>query len=408
MTLSNIRREVIDLPWYHDDKTDTYYFKVNYKENGKYKQILRRGFKTQKEVKAAMAEVENQVNKGTFVKVSKRLYEDFVEDFLEDKKRSIKQRTWENYATLMKKHILPMRKNSKGKLVGLGKKEIGSITARDILDIYNDLFETGNLSDENIQKCHTLIKDSFKQARIEKLISEDPVEFIKRPKAQKKEMQVWSLEESQQFLRAASSDPLYIVFLLALTTGMRQGEILGLRWKDVDFKNRIISVTQILNHDGKSFDVGAKTLSGQRPIRLDQETMNVLAKHQIKQKEARMKYADVFEDNGLVVCTRFGSPVSPRNVNRSFERIVEKINDDIDERRANGEETEEHLKKIRFHDLRHTHVTFLIKNRETPQAIAERLGWSDTRMIDKYAHIRPDIQEDVADTFGKSFYGSQS
>lgn len=393
------------LPWYEDEKTGTYYFKVNYKENGKYKQILRRGFKTQKEVKAAMAEVENAVNKGTFVKPSTRLYKDFVADWLDDKKRSIKPRTLNNYTLLMKNHILPMRKNAKGKTVGLGNKEVGEITARDILDLYNELHDTGRLADENIQKCHTLIKDSFKQARYEKLISEDPTEFIKRPTARKKEMDVWTLEEAQRFLSAAATDRLYIVFLLALTTGMRQGEILGLRWKDVDFEKRVISVTQILNHDGKSFDVGAKTLSGQRPVRLDRETMNALARHQKRAKEDRLKYADVFQDNGLVVCTRFGGPVSPRNVNRTFERIVESINAKIDEQRSAAEETEEHLKKIRFHDLRHTHVTFLIKNRETPQAIAERLGWSDTRMIDKYAHIRPDIQEDVADSFGKSFYG---
>jgi integrase len=395
------------MPWYEDEKTGTYYFKVNYKENGKYKQILRRGFKTQKAVKAAMAEVENEINKGTFIKPSKRLYKDFVEDWLEDKKRSIKAGSLLNYTTLMRNHILPERDNSKGKAVGLGNKEVGAITTRDILDLYNELHETGRISDENIQKCHTLIKDSFKQARIEKLVSDDPTEFIKRPTARKKEMEVWSLGEVQRFLSAIENDRLYIVFLLALTTGMRQGEILGLRWKDVDLDNRILSVTQILNHDGKSFDVGAKTISGQRPIRVDKETMEVLAKYQRKAKEERMKYADVFEDYGLVISTRFGTPVSPRNVNRTFDRLVADINANIDARRAVGEQTEDHLKKIRFHDLRHTHVTFLIKNRETPQAIAERLGWSDTRMIDKYAHIRPDIQEDVADTFGKSFYSSK-
>jgi integrase len=94
-------------------------------------------------------------------------------------------------------------------------------------------------------------------------------------------------------------------------------------------------------------------------------------------------------------------------VNRTFDWIVGDINKQLEERKAAGEMTEE-LNKIRFHDLRHIHETFLIKNRETPQAIAERLGWSDTRMNDNYAHIRPDIHEDVADSFGKSFYGTKS
>lgn len=377
------------MPVYKDENTGMYYFKVNYKEGGKYKQKMRRGFRTKKEAQAALSEMEDALNKGTFVQPSSRLYREFVSDWMDDKKHSIKPRTWENYCILMNNHVLPMRKNSKGKMVGLGDREVGSITARDILDVYNDLFESGRLSDENIQKCHSLIKDSFRQARIEKLVAENPVDNIKRPTARKKEMQVWSLEEAQKFLSVAETDPLYIVFLLALTTGMRQGEILGLRWKDVDKDNRILSVTQILNHDGKGFDVGAKTISGQRPIRLDQHTMNALENHRKKSLAKRMEFADVFDDHGLVVHTKFGGPVSPRNVNRTFKRLIDKAG----------------LKEIRFHDLRHTHVTMLIKNRETPQAIAERLGWSDTRMIDKYAHIRPDIQEDVADTFGKSFYG---
>lgn len=383
------------MPWYEDEKTETYYFKVNYKDdNGKYKQILRRGFKSKKEVKAAMAEVENQVNKGSFIENNKMKYREFMADWLNDKKPNIKKGTWLNYSNLVNNHILP----------ALGDLDLQKITPRHIQNLYNNLSETRKLSDENIQKCHTLINESLKLAKSWKMISDNPVEVIKRPTARKKEMQVWTLEESQQFLAAAANDPLYIVFLLALTTGMRQGEILGLRWKDVNKENRIISITQILSHNGKDFEAGAKTISGQRPIRLDEETMKVLERHRVKSRERRMEFADVFDDNDLVVCTRTGGPISPRNVNRTFDRIVTKINKELQDKRDQGQNVERDLKKIRFHDLRHTHVTFLIKNRETPQAIAERLGWSDTRMIDNYAHIRPDIQEDVADTFGKSFY----
>ncbi|NIK75826.1 integrase [Paenibacillus castaneae] len=315
---------------------------------------------------------------------------------MNDKKMNVKPQTLKNYESLVNNHILPV----------LGSIDLAKMTPRDIQNLYNSVHESGRLSDENIQKCHTIINESMKKALTWDMINKNPAALIDRPKARKKEMQVWSLEEAKQFLDATVRDRLHIVFLLALTTGMRQGEILGLRWKDVDFQNRIVSITQILNHDGKGFDVGAKTLSGQRPIRVDKETMDALAKHQKKSREERMKYADVYQDHGLVISTRFGGPVSPRNVNRTFERIVIGINERLEERRKAGEVVEDDLKKIRFHDLRHTHVTMLIKNRETPQAIAERLGWSDTRMIDNYAHIRPDIQEDVADSFGKAFYGS--
>ncbi|WP_342477788.1 site-specific integrase [Paenibacillus sp. FSL H7-0350] len=384
------------MPWYEDEKTKTYYFKVNYKEDGKYKQVLRRGFKTKKEVKAAMAEAEDQINKKKFIQKSNKSFGDFLTSYLNDKKMNVKSSTWKMYASLVNNHVIP----------SLGMKNIQSITPRNLQDFYNELHEKGSLSDENIQKCHTLINDAMKQAKAWKEIGDNPAELVKRPVARKKEMQVWTLEESHRFLDAAKDDRYYIVSLLALTTGMRQGEILGLRWKDVDFENKIISITQILSHDGKELQAGAKTVSGSRPIRIDNHTLEILEKHRRKMKEEKMIRRDVYQDLDLVVATSLGNPVSLRNINRSFSRIVENLNTHV--QKSNGlrgaARQQDPLKKIRFHDLRHSHVTFLIKNRETPQAIAERLGWSDTRMIDNYAHITPDIQEDTADSFGKSFY----
>jgi integrase len=370
------------MPWYKDERTGTYFFKINYKDaDGRYKQVMRRGFKTQAEVKRAMAAMEAEINAGTYIQPKKITLAEYLGEWLDGKKISVKRRTYENYVRLIRLHVLP----------ALGKMELQKVEPRHIQKLYNDISESGALSDENIQKIHTLLKDAFKQAKAWKMIADNPAEYVKRPAARKKEMQVWTLEEAQRFLEVAKDDPLHIVFLLALTTGMRQGEILGLRWKDIDRERGIISVSQILNHDGKEFEAGAKSLSGVRPIRVDRNTLDYIEAHRKKQLERRMKYADMFEDRDLVVCTRFGGPLSPRNVNRTFKRLIEKAD----------------VPDIRFHDLRHTHVTFLIKNRETPQAIAERLGWSDTRMIDKYAHIRPDIQADVAEAFGAAFYGSR-
>ncbi|MGG1618214.1 tyrosine-type recombinase/integrase [Paenibacillus sp. NRS-1781] len=366
------------MPVYKNDETGKWDFKVNYKENGKYKQKMRRGFRTQKEAKAAMSEMENDLNKGTFIEQSKTLYKDFMESFLNDKKMHVKRGTMTTYSSMINNHILP----------ALGHLAISSITPRHIQDFYNDLHSNGKLSDENIQKCHTIINESMKKAASWEMISKNPVSLVERPKARKKEMQVWTLEQAHAFLEASKDDMYYIVFLLALTTGMRKGEILGLRWKDVDFDKRTISITQIMSSDGKDFQVGAKTISGSRLIRVDSETMEALRLHKIRTNEKKMSNKLVYTDLGLVVSTSLGTPVSPRNISRTFDRII-----------ANSK-----LKKIRFHDLRHSHVTFLIKNRETPQVIAERMGWSDTRMIDNYAHILPDIQEDTADLFGKSFY----
>jgi integrase len=122
-----------------------------------------------------------------------------------------------------------------------------------IQKLYNRLTKEKTLSDENIQKIHTLINDSLKKAERWGLIPKNPASLVDRPKAVKKEIKVWNLEEVKTFLKCAKkhNSRYYIAFLLALTTGMRQGEILGLRWKDVDFENGCVRITQTLSGDGK-------------------------------------------------------------------------------------------------------------------------------------------------------------
>ncbi|WP_236013224.1 site-specific integrase [Paenibacillus glycanilyticus] len=185
-------------------------------------------------------------------------------------------------------------------------------------------------------------------------------------------------------------DRYYCAFLLALTTGMRQGEILGLRWQDVDLKNRTISVRQILNHDGKSFDVGAKTASGIRSIGIDKVTVDRLEKLKRRTNQEHMQSRNLYEDNDLVICTQLGSPLSPRNLNRSFYRLIEKAG----------------VTKIRFHDLRHTHVVMLLKMRENNKRIAERMGWASVKMLDRYSHVTPHTQKETADAFGEMFFNA--
>ncbi len=131
------------------------------------------------------------------------------------------------------------------------------------------------------------------------MISKNVASVVDRPKARKKKMEVWEVEEAHTFLKSSEKDRYYIAFLLALTTGMRQGEILGLRWKDVDLEKRIISITQTLSHDGKELQIGAKTNSGNRTIAIDAETVKEMRKVEKRYKAEKLK-ADpgMYEDHG--------------------------------------------------------------------------------------------------------------
>lgn len=365
-----------------DAQSDPWYFEINYTENGKYKKKKKRGFKTKKAAEAAMVETLNELNKGTYVEPSKLKYKDFLNDYLNDKRTKVKARTLETYTGLVNNHIIPY----------LGENELSKLTPRMIQDLYNTLFETGRLADENIQKVHTIINESLNKAVSWDMLAKNPAAVVERPRARKKEMLFWDDNEVQTFLNSAQADRYFHAFLLALTTGMRQGEILGLRWKDVDFENRTISIQQTLQHDGKTFQTGTKTESGNRSIGVDKVTLAALKKLLARCREERIAAGTLYQDFGLVICTSVGTPVSPRNLNRTFYNLVGKAG----------------VKQIRFHDLRHTHVVYLLKMRENNKRIAERLGWASVKMIDKYAHIVPHMQQETADAFGELFYRSQN
>lgn len=311
------------LPVYKDEKAKTskWYYTVNYKENGKYKKILKRGFKTKKEAEKAMTEIQNSLNQ----------------------------------------NLHPLFK------------------------------EKGSLSDENIRKVHTIINDSLNKALKWEIISKNPVAVVDSPKVSKKEIQFWDESEIKEFLKASKDSRYYCVFLLALTTGMRQGEILGLRWRNVDETNRTLSIVQTLSHDGKSLNAGAKTSAGNRKISIDKETLNQIVKLKDQYKQEAEYGSGIYKDHGLVISTSVGTPLSPRNLLRSFDSIIKKGN----------------LKKIRFHDLRHTHASLLLKQGVNPKIVSERLGHANIRItLDKYSHLLPNLQKETVDLFGENFYSS--
>lgn len=359
-------------------KKNKWYFVLEVGSGKSRKRIKRRGFKRQKDAEAAEREMKNQLDGGLDLNASRILYRDFMSDHLRDKRTSVKEATLKMYTALVNNHILPV----------LGDIPLADIKPRHIQNLYNELFESGRLSDENIQKVHTLINESLNKAAAHDMILKNPALAVKRPKAERKEMLYWNEEEAHRFLEVAKDDRYYFAFLLALTTGMRQGEILGLRWEDVDLDRRTISVVQILSHDGKTFQAGAKTQAGSRSIGIDIQTVTALRTLKHRTNKEKIGNKNMYTDHDLVICTSVGTPVTPRNLSRSFSRIIEKAG----------------VKPIRFHDLRHTHVVMLLKARENNKRIAERMGWASVKMIDRYAHIMPNMQQETADLFGSVFF----
>jgi len=185
-------------------------------------------------------------------------------------------------------------------------------------------------------------------------------------------------------LEVAKQDRLYALYALALTTGMRQGELLGLRWADVDLDRATVHVRQQLRRlkgEGMHFSE-PKTARGRRTIALPDMAIDVLKLHRKAQLEARLAAGSLWQDYDLVFPNQTGKPMERQNINRrSFLPLLDKAG----------------LPRIRFHDLRHSAATLLLAQGVHPKVVQERLGHSQISLtMDTYSHVLPDMQQEAA------------
>ncbi|MEH7417384.1 tyrosine-type recombinase/integrase [Neobacillus drentensis] len=371
-----------------DKKTGKYYFVVDIGKdaNGKRKQKMKRGFLTKAEAEKALTKVLNEVNEGTFFDPQKVTVSEYFQMWFKERKSSVERTTYNNQLAFYDIYIAPR----------MAKLKMDEITPIFLQNYVNDLLEFTTLKPSTIHKLIDVLKVAFKKAVKLKIIKENPAYLVDLPKIKKTEMNVWDIDEVNFFLGQVSNvkrPSQYITaYLLAIFTGMRQGEILGLRWRDIDFENKIIYIRQTLSHDGKELRNAAKTKSSLRSITIPEALIQQLKKERKKCNENKLKHSKVYEDNDLVICTKLGRPVQPSNLIRGFKKDVKKVE----------------LPVIRFHDLRHTHATMLISQNINPKIISERLGHARIGItLDIYSHVLPSMQQEVAtklDEMVKNFH----
>ncbi len=251
------------------------------------------------------------------------------------------------------------------------------------------------LSVGSIKKAHVLILDALNRAVTWGIITQNVASSVALPQGKKKKFEVWNEHQLKIFLDAASEDQYFMAFELAASTGMRQSEILALPRSEVDLKRKTASVRQAytISEIGHDLD-DTKNDSSVRSIALFANTVNFLENHFRKQEheQARNK---LYNDSGLVIQTSVGTPLGPRNLMRHYYRILDRI-------------VKEHpdFPRIRFHDLRHTHATLLLKAGIHPKIVQERLGHSSINVtLDTYSHVLPNLQEAVLKNIGDSITG---
>ncbi|WP_339212472.1 tyrosine-type recombinase/integrase [Solibacillus sp. FSL W8-0372] len=348
---------------------------------GKRKQKTKGGFKRKKDAQAALNKVLQEIDAQGYVEPSKEIFASFIESWFKSHfEKRIKETTASNAQSLINKHLI--RENP------FANKPLSKITTEDIDAFYNFKINE-EYSSSYIHKMHQILNQAFNQAVKWKRIKYNPVNDADPPAVKKEEMKIWSYDEINMFLEHCKGERHYLTFLLAIYTGLRRGEILGLKWSDVDFINKTIHVQRSLAYIPKKGYIltSTKTRKSNRIIPISDMVVKALVNHRKQQEIWKEQLGEQYQEEDLVICTETGSKQDPRNVLRALKRLI----------------TTSGVTQIRFHDFRHTHASILISNSIDVVKVSKRLGHPNARItLETYAHLVPNEDNDLADVFEKA------
>ncbi len=292
--------------------------------------------------------------------------------------------TFASYRDIIRLHLAP----------ALGDFPLQRITPQAIQGYFSRKLEQG-LSSTTVRYHAMILHEALKHAVKWGLLVRNPADMVDPPRRNRREMRVLDEEQVRLFLAEAKrSSRYYSLYLAAITTGMRQGELLGLRWKDVNLGLGVASIQQTFYRlGGKPLFKEPKTAKARRTIALLPVLIDILQRIREEHEEHRRRLGDGYEDNGLVFCQRNGTPLHANDiVKRDFRRVLARAG----------------LPRIRFHDLRHCHATLLLQQGVHPKVVQERLGHANISMtLDIYSHVVPGMQEKAAQVLENRLFGRE-
>ena len=329
-------------------------------------------------------ERERERDSGQLIQDARISLNELLDRWLEEIAQfKVRRVTYDGYVAKINKHIRPT----------LGLKRLCDIKAFDVQKLYNELMRNG-LSPTTVHHIHNILSPVMKQAIKWNLIAQNPCDVCELPKRRKKEMKYLDQDEVNIFLEQARGDRFFPVFALAIETGMRPEEYLGLQWRDIDFNNGKLSVRRalvIMKGGGFEF-TEPKSAKSRRSIPLSASMLEILRNHRRDMLELKLKMGDAFQNNDLVFPSEVGTPVLSGNLDkRHFKKILKQAG----------------LRKIRLYDLRHTMATMLLSKGVNPKIVSERLGHSSVALtLDIYSHVLPTMQLDATNHMEDLMFGS--
>lgn len=329
--------------------------------------------KTKAEVRAKLTKALAERDSGLVFEAENPVVKSYLERWLEDSvKDSVKQGTYESYEYMVRRHLVP----------AFGSKRLRNLSPAQVQNLYRQKLDSG-LSRRTVQLIHTTLHKALKQAMKWGLVPRNVAEAVDAPRPQKKEIHPLAPEQVKRFLEAAQGDRLEALYGLAVTSGLREGELLGLRWQDVDLERRAVRVRQQLTRTKTGLSFTTPKNGKGRNVAIMDLTVAALKAHRKRQADERSKMGDLWQDTHLVFTSITGTPLDVGNLtNRSFRPLLERAS----------------LPRIRFHDLRHTFATLFLSNGTHPKIVQEMLGHANISMtMDTYSHVLPNMQGEAVD-----------
>lgn len=339
--------------------------------------------KTRREVRDKLAKALADRADGIVFDDENMTVGEYLKRWLSDCVRgTVRESTFSRDKYLMNNHAIP----------ALGRVKLKNLGALRLQGLYRDRLDSG-LSAATVQKMHHVLHKALDQAVRWNLIPRNPADAVKAPTPVPKEMRPLSVHEARGLLEVARGNRLEAFYVLALHTGMRSGELLGLKWEDIDLGSSVPSLrvrrTLTRTGNGKGLALGEpKTKKSRRTVRLTPRAVEALKSHRARQAEEKLKAGALYEDRGLVFSGEGGNLLNPSNIRqRSFAMLLKKAG----------------LPGITFHDLRHTCASLLFQRNIHPKFVQELLGHASVAItLDTYSHMLPGMGGEATDAMGEA------
>lgn len=354
---------------------------------GKRRQRTKGGFRTKALAEAALSEFMGEVRAGTAVALTSITLGQYLGEWLVTAKPQLRETTWASYAIAVQRVSW-----------GLGGRKLQALTPIEVERFYASLVNEGGpsgrpLSPKTVRNTHIVLHRALADAERLGVVSRNVAHLTRPPSVPHVERATWTAAELRTFLEYVTGDRLFIAYLLLATTGMRRGEVFGLRWRDVDLAGRRASVTQTVTTVNDRIIVGpTKTNRSRRTISLDPTTIEALHAHHVVQRQERARAGAAWDASfDLVISDELGRPEHPDRFSRQFKRYV----------------SQTLLPTLRGpHNLRHTWATLALNAGIHPKVVSDRLGHATIAVtIDTYSHVAPSLDAAAADTVAANIFG---